>query len=108
VSAASTGERPLAPRAPSAPPEAPLDGPSLDFRAATALLGSGDNVAAAAAFAGFLAKYPRDPRGEDASYLRIIALQRAGDSGGTERAAAEYLRRYPKGFRRAEVEKLAP
>jgi TolA-binding protein len=57
--------------------------------------------------AAFLGKYPRDPRSEDAAYLRIIALQRAGDVSGTERAATEYLRRYPSGFRRAEAERLA-
>jgi TolA-binding protein len=62
---------------------------------------------AAAAFASFLAKHPHDPRAEDAAYLRVIALQRSGDSGSVRWAAQEYLRRYPEGFRRAEMEALA-
>jgi TolA-binding protein len=67
----------------------------------------GDNRAAAAAFASFLAKHPRDPRAEDAAYLQVIALQRSGDQGSTKAAALEYLHRYPEGFRRAEVEPLS-
>lgn len=97
-----------APRASSVPSRSmvtPPD-PSLDFRAAAALLGSGDAVGAAQAFAKFLDEYPRDSRAEDASYLRIIALQRAGDASAMKRAATEYLRRYPSGFRRGEVERL--
>ena len=107
ASAIAPLERPTVARVlPSAATQPSAD-PSLEFRAATALLGAGDNAGAAAAFAAFLGKYPRDPRSEDAAYLRVIALQRAGDSASTGRAASDYLRRYPAGFRRAEVEKLA-
>jgi hypothetical protein len=81
--------------------------PSVDFRAAMAALDVGDNHQAAAAFASFLEKHPRDPLAEDAAYLRIIALQRSGDSGAMNEAALEYLRRYPAGFRHAEVENLS-
>jgi len=80
---------------------------SVDFRAAMAALDIGDNHQAAAGFATFLAKHPHDPRAEDAAYLRVIALQRSGDSAGMKRAAVEYLRRYPAGFRQAEVESLS-
>ena len=55
----------------------------------------------------FLEKHPRDARAEDAAYLRVIALQRSGDSAGTKQAALEYLRRYPAGFRHAEVEPVS-
>jgi TolA-binding protein len=72
-----------------------------------AALDVGDNHQAAAAFASFLEKHPRDPRAEDAAYLRIIALQRCGDSGSMKGAALEYLRRYPAGFRHADVENLS-
>jgi len=71
-----------------------------------ATLNEGDNVGAAAAFASSLAKHPRDPRAEDAAYLRVIALRRSGDDGAMKRAGAEYLKRYPAGFRHAEVEVL--
>jgi hypothetical protein len=82
--------------------------PALDFRAAVALLDASANREAAAAFARFLAKHPRDPRAEDAAYLHVIALQRCGADDEMRRAAREYLRRYPAGFRRGEVEALSP
>jgi ferric-dicitrate binding protein FerR (iron transport regulator) len=77
-----------------------------EFRMATVALDRGDNRAAAMAFGIFVARHPSDPRAQDAAYLRIIALQRSGDGAVTRDAAAEYLRRYPSGFRRAEVESL--
>ena len=81
--------------------------PALEFRAAVAVLDAGAHREAAAAFARFLAKHPRDPRAEDAAYLRVIALQRAGADEETKRAAEAYLRLYPAGFRHGEVEKLS-
>jgi TolA-binding protein len=72
-----------------------------------AALDVGDNAEAAAAFARFLVKHPRDPRAEDAAYLRVIALQRSGDDGSMKQSAREYLRRYPAGFRQAEMETLS-
>jgi hypothetical protein len=99
---------------PIAPPRAPAPsasalGPeaSADFRAALARLDRGDDTEAAAAFASFLLKHPRDPRAEDAAYLRVIALQRSGDDGRMNEAARDYLRRYPGGFRHAEMEALS-
>jgi hypothetical protein len=85
----------------------PASDPSGDFRAAMAALHVGDNHQAAAGFANFLDKHPRDARAEDAAYLRVVALQRSGDSAGMKQAALEYLRRYPAGFRQAEVEPLS-
>ena len=69
---------------------------------------AGDNVAAAAAFAAYVTRHPLERRAEDAAYLRIIALQRCGAERDMQRAAREYLRLYPVGFRHAEVEKLLP
>jgi ferric-dicitrate binding protein FerR (iron transport regulator) len=85
----------------------PASDPSVDFRAAMALLDVGDNHQAAAAFSDFLEKHVRDARAEDATYLRVIALQRSGDGAGMKQAAIEYLRRYPAGFRQAEVQPLS-
>lgn len=62
----------------------------------------GDNARAAALFAAFVAAQPRDARAEDAAYLRVIALQRAGKPVEMKRAAE-----YPGGFMRDEVEPLA-
>jgi hypothetical protein len=87
--------------------ERPERDPSLDFRAAMSAFNGGNHGQAATLFAAFLAEHARDPRAEDAAYLRILALQRTSDGELTERAARDYLSRYPRGFRRAEVEALA-
>jgi hypothetical protein len=81
--------------------------PAADFRAAMSAFTSGDNARASSLFAAFLRQHPRDPRGEDAAYLRVLTLQRSGDSIGMKKAAGEYLVRYPRGFRHAEVEPLS-
>jgi hypothetical protein len=105
---AAVGVRAAAPPPPSgSAAAAPAPDPAADFRAALSALNDGDRIGAAAGFAAFLADHPRDPRAEDAAYLRVIALQRAGDVPAMQRAADDYLRRYPRGFRRAEVEQLA-
>lgn len=95
------------PRSPGPLASALAPDPSVDFRAAMAALDVGDNRHAAVAFASFLVQHPRDPRAEDAAYLRVVALQRCGDKGSMKEAALEYLARYPAGFRHAEVENLA-
>jgi TolA-binding protein len=92
---------PVTPVAPS-----PRSEPSADFRAASAALNAGDHAGAARLFTNFLSSHPRDPRVEDAAYLRVIAFHRSLDKNATERAAGEYLKRFPSGFRRAEVEAL--
>jgi hypothetical protein len=105
---AAAPHRSLAARAPAAPADVDVvPGASVEFRAAMAVLDVGANRDAAAAFARFLVRYPRDPRAEDAAYLRVIALQRCAADDDMRRAASEYLRLYPAGFRRAEVEKLS-
>lgn len=81
--------------------------PSKDFREATAELNAGDPRRAAERFARFLETHAKDPRAEDAAYLRVVAFHRTGDESATKAAARAYLTRYPAGFRRVEVEKLA-
>ncbi len=44
---------------------------------------------------------------EDIAYLRVIALLREGRKDEAKLAAKDYLRRFPKGFRRVEVEGIA-
>src|SRR5579884_2301529 len=108
----SREERPIptarstpSPRSPA--PLASAPDPSVDFRAAMAALDIGDNCQAAAAFASFSVEHPRDPRAEDAAYMRVVALQRCGDKERLKEAALEYLRRYPAGFRHREAESLS-
>jgi len=89
------------------PTDSSAEDPTSDFRAAMSLLNAGANRRAAAGFASFVEAHPLDPRAEDAAYLLVIAFQRCGAEDDARRAAEDYLRRYPAGFRRAEVEKLS-
>jgi hypothetical protein len=65
----------------------------------------GDYAAAAEALGRYTAACGR--HAEDATYLRMVALARAGRP--TEAATLEraYLARFPEGFRRKEAERLA-
>jgi hypothetical protein len=96
-------------RAPAAAKEDP-DATSADreFRDAVASLNAGDGAGAAAAFRAYLARHPGDGRAEDAAYLLVLALRRSGDEAGAAAAARDYLQRYPQGFRRPEIERVAP
>jgi len=105
---AATASTALSARSALPPPKAadPQSDPALDFRAAMTALDGGSHIVAAARFASFINAHPSDARCEDAAYLRVIALQRAGDDTHMRAAAAEYLRHYPAGFRHAEVAAL--
>lgn len=111
---ALAADAPVALRAPSVAPHPDGDAPhpsddaaSQAFRDAVATLHAGEHRRAARLFAAFTQHYPTDARVEDASYLRVLALQRTGDVAAMRAAARQYLRRHPSGFRRAEVEALA-
>lgn len=98
---------PVAATAPPRPQSPPPADASKDFRDAMAAMNAGDHRGAAARFAQFLEAHPRDARAEDAAYLRVLALHRAGAEEERKEAARLYLERHPSGFRRAEVERLA-
>ncbi|HVJ93039.1 MAG TPA: FecR domain-containing protein [Labilithrix sp.] len=100
----SSPARPRAATRPAVEPQ--LDAAATEFRAAMSLLASGDYREAATRFARFSEDHPHDPRAEDAAYLRVLSLERSGDVHAMKEAAREYIRRYPSGFRRAEVERL--
>lgn len=100
-----------APRSPApAPAPTPTAAPSdasADFREAMDALHRGRAHDAALQFGRFVERHPADPRAEDAAYLRVLALQRAGETAARREAARDYLSRYKAGFRRAEVEELS-
>ena len=83
---------------------AALEDAAQAFRAAMALLERRQNREAAVAFAHVVEAHGDDPRAEDAAYLLVIALQRSGAESEARGAAETYLRRFPSGFRRAEIE----
>jgi TolA-binding protein len=97
--------KPSRARASASPATAP-SAASNDFREAMAALRTGRSRDAAARFARFIERHPRDARAEDAAYLRVFALREAGDDAGMKAAARQYLGHHPQGFRRAEVEAL--
>lgn len=71
------------------------------------LMERGDNEGAAAALISFAEASPEDPRAEDAAFLAILALQRAGRHAEAVEAARRFIARYPEGFRRHEAEAIA-
>lgn len=111
----------IAPRAPveapKAAPRAPVEAPKIaqragsgaskDFASAMGLIERGDYGAAAERLDAFSAANPADGRAEDAAFLAIVSLQRAGRSADAAEAARRYLARYPRGDRRAEAEAVA-
>jgi FecR protein/Putative zinc-finger/Outer membrane lipoprotein len=86
------------------PPAAPS---SNGLAEGVRLVERGDYAAAAERLEAFHADHPGDARGEDAAFLTVIALQRAGRKDEARAAAHRYLAQYPKGYRRAEAEAIA-
>jgi outer membrane protein assembly factor BamD (BamD/ComL family) len=71
------------------------------------LIERGDYAAGAEQLDAYRRANAGDPRAEDAAYLTILALQRAGRREEARAAARRYLAEYPKGYRRAEAERVA-
>jgi ferric-dicitrate binding protein FerR (iron transport regulator) len=111
---------PPSPLAPAPPPLAPpveaspaARAPTSDLTAQNDLFDaameherSGDAVAAVAAFDRLMAKYPGGPLAESAALERMKLLS-GYDRVRASDAARDYLRRYPRGFGRAEAEAIA-
>ena len=67
----------------------------------------GDYGAASEKLESFAKGHPEDPRAEDAAFLAILSLEKAGRRTEAVQAASEYLTHFPNGFRRAEAEVIA-
>lgn len=65
----------------------------------------GDSAGAVAAFDRLLARYPGGPLSESAVVERMKVLESV-DRRAARQAATDYLRRYPRGFGRADAEAL--
>lgn len=92
---------------PTPKPKRKRSAASKEFAAAMGKLDSGDYAGATDALRGFSKKHGNDARAEDADFLTIIALQRAGRHAAAARAARSYLAKYPSGSRRAEAQAIA-
>ncbi|MEP7125253.1 MAG: FecR domain-containing protein [Byssovorax sp.] len=89
---------------PAASAEANHDDSSGDLAEGVGLIRRGDYGAAADRLDAFSKSHPDDERAEDASFLVIVAMQRAGRHAEASAAAARYIARHPSGYRRAEAE----
>jgi TolA-binding protein len=78
-----------------------------DFARAMSAFSSGNFGEAEQRFQAFSARYPADPRAEDATFLAAVASARRGDHENARRLAQRYLTRYPSGLRRREAERMA-
>jgi hypothetical protein len=76
------------------------------FQSGLSARNAGDPAAAAEAFATLLARYPRSVLAEQALAERFRALERAGRVSSAIVSARRYLASYPRGFARAEAERL--
>ena len=71
------------------------------------LIERGDYGAAAERLRSFRQSHPTDARAEDADFLAVLALERAGHHAAAVAAAREYLASYPHGYRRAEAQSIS-
>ncbi|HRI64955.1 MAG TPA: FecR domain-containing protein [Polyangium sp.] len=106
--APSSPEQPAENAAPVASASAlPKDEAGPRFAEAMSAFTGGDEARADQLFANFIRDFPRDGRAEDAMFLRAKSRARRGDSAGAAAIARDYLKIYPRGFRRPEAERLA-
>jgi ferric-dicitrate binding protein FerR (iron transport regulator) len=91
----------------SAPEESGRSEASRAFADGMSLIEHGEDAAAAEKLEAFRAAHPRDPRAEDAAFLAIVSLQRAGRTAEAKAAAARFLDRYPASPRAAAVKAMA-
>ncbi len=87
-------------------PDPQVAGPADEYAEAFSAFEAGEMSRAAALFFQFEARHRDDVRAEDAAYLRLVALVRAGRAHEANFAARTYLQRYPNGFRARDVERL--
>jgi outer membrane protein assembly factor BamD (BamD/ComL family) len=100
--------RSLPPRSASASPTAtPTEsGAAAAFADAVDRVGDGDYGTASERLERFSREHPDDPRVDEADYLRVIALDRAGRPDEARASARAYLAKHPAGSHRREVEQV--
>ncbi len=104
----SGGRAAAEPRAGEAGQEASASGGSAKgFVEGMALVARGDYAAGAEKLEQYRAAHAEDARAEDAAYMAVVALQRAGHPVEAAAAARRYLAAYPAGSRRAAMQALA-
>jgi hypothetical protein len=105
--ATATLAAPKAKRPPNTAPAKPaVDDGSSAFVEGMARMERGDYGDAARHLEAFSKSNPHDDRAEDAAFLVIIALERAGRRAEAVAAARRYLGTYSAGYRRAEAQAI--
>lgn len=104
--AARSAQRPP-PASPAAAPVAGEDDAARTLNEGLELADRGDYDAATRRLTAFCEAHPADDRAEDAAFLVIVSMQRAGRHAEARAAARRYLARYPDGYRRIEAAALA-
>ena len=111
VAALSAESRPAEPEPSAESQPATAAAPSAErtaaFGEAVRMFERGDYGAAAGRLEAFSTAHPSDSRAEDAEFLAILALKRAGRASEAAALARRYLERRPNGYRRAEAEAIA-
>jgi hypothetical protein len=107
VESAATGNAPDAPSL-AKTPDARQGAAQQDiFATGVAAFRSGNYRRAEQLFDRFLVEgTPRDPRSEDAWFMKAVARSRLGDTEGAARLARDYLQRFPEGLRRPEAAQI--
>ena len=95
-----------APSAPARPVATGAEPPGGDFAVAMASFSRGDFATAEQLFERFEAQHPQSSQVEDSLFLRAVARLRRGDGPGARSLAAQYVRRYPSGFRADEAKRI--
>lgn len=101
------GRRPAASGGvPKRPPASPGLTKTGELEEGVRLVERGDYGAAVEHLERYEREQPGAAGAEDAAFLVVISLQRAGKRAEAAAAAQRYLARYPKGLRRAEAEAI--
>jgi hypothetical protein len=80
--------------------------PSSSFAVGMSAFASGNYLEADDRLGEFVARFEQDSRCEDAVYLRTVIAVRRGDSVAALARGRDYLRRFPNGLRRPEIQRL--
>jgi TolA-binding protein len=100
-------EAPVARPVPHAAPAAAATTDATSFADGVGSLARGNFGEAVERLGEFRRKNPHDARAEDAAFLVVMALERAGKHEAAAQAAREYLQSYPEGYRRGEAAAIA-
>jgi TolA-binding protein len=106
---AAVGRRAPLPVTPAGPGEQAASTPAPapeTFAAGVGSMAQGNFGEAIDRLGAFRKSHPDDLRSEDAAFLMIVALQRAGRRRDAVAAAREYLSLYPSGYRRTEAQSI--